>query len=382
MSVLPPLPALPTLRYSSAKDSGFAAALREQSQQYVSQTADHRYADLALWLKAALLASLTVTTYLFALHAQTPLGFIMPYTAFFFCTMLLAMNVFHDAAHHALCKSVTANAVLMRVVGIAIGIDPDSWQIRHVHYHHTYANVEHYDLDIEANAFLRQTPFQQWHPQYRYQHCYWPLIAAVSLPYLVWYADFADRFGATPLVTKPQIATWPARILFMLAKFTHLMLVLVIPALYLHGHGIGIGTVCAAYLGALMLVSCLLVAMILGTHWADADFFLPPENGKFAHTWYEHAFHTACDWLPRPRWLAYWLGGLNFHLTHHLFPTVSHRHYPCLAPMVEQLAQEYGLRYRSLQYAQLWRMQQKFLREMGSEPTQPSVVLDQSVARS
>jgi len=364
------------LRYSTAKESDFATALREQSQQYLSQAGDHRYADFSIWLKAFLLTSLTMTAYLFALHAQTLARFALPYAAFFFCTTLLAMNVFHDAAHHALCKSSAANAILMRIISIAIGIDPDSWQIRHVHFHHTYANVEHYDLDIEANAFLRQTPFQQWRPQYQYQHCYWPLIAALSLPYLVWYADWADRFGATPLVNKPQIATWPARITFVLAKLAHVMLALVLPALYLHEHGMGIAAVVTCYFVALMLVSCLLVAMILGTHWADADFFLPPENGRFTHTWYEHAFYTACDWLPRPRWLAYLLGGLNFHLTHHLFPTISHRHYRQLAPMVEQLARQHGLRYRSLEYSQLWCLQQTFLREMGRAPQMPGVVPD------
>jgi linoleoyl-CoA desaturase len=356
------------LRYSTARESGFASALREQSQQYLSQSQDHRYADFSLWMKAILLASLTIAAYMYALNAQTLPGFVLLYTAYFFCTTLLAMNVLHDAAHHALSKSATANAVLMRVIGIAIGIDPESWKIRHVQYHHTYANVEHCDLDIAANAFLRQTPFQQWRPQYRYQHCYWPLIAALSLPYLVWYADWADRFGAMPLASKPQITSLPARFTFVLAKLAHVMLVLVLPVLCLHGHDIGVATVVISYLAALMLVSCLLVAMILGTHWADADFFLPPASGKFLHTWYEHAFRTACDWCPRPRWLAYWLGGLNFHLTHHLFPTVSHRHYPHLAPMVAQLAQQYGLRYRSLDYVQLWRSQQKFLRDMGRTP--------------
>ena len=62
----------------------------------------------------------------------------------------------------------------------AAGRRSDYWRTRHVDYHHVYANVEHYDLDTEENGFFRQTPFQRWRPHMRYQHLYWPLIAALA----------------------------------------------------------------------------------------------------------------------------------------------------------------------------------------------------------
>ncbi|UNO25657.1 fatty acid desaturase [Pseudomonas amygdali] len=86
------------------------------------------------------------------------------------------------------------------------------------------------------------------------------------------------------------------------------------------------------------------------------------------HGWYRHNFATTCDWQTKPRWLHHVVGGLNFHLTHHLFPGWSHRHYPALANIIAELAPQYGMSYRCIDYRELLRQQRKFLRGMGQEP--------------
>jgi linoleoyl-CoA desaturase len=39
------------------------------------------------------------------------------------------------------------------------------------------------------------------------------------------------------------------------------------------------------------------------------------------------------------------VGGLNFQIEHHLFPTLSHVNYPAIAGVVEQTCREYGVPY-------------------------------------
>ena len=39
-------------------------------------------------------------------------------------------------------------------------------------------------------------------------------------------------------------------------------------------------------------------------------------------------------------------GGFNHHVTHHLFPSICHIHYPKLTPIIAQTCQEFGLDYR------------------------------------
>jgi len=365
------LTTLPPLRFKPARDSAFRRELRERADAYLADAATHRFADWRMWTKSLALAGLATLLYGLALSASSVATFMVCYVACLVTAMVLAMNSLHDGAHSAMFRTSRWNRLLARLVSVPVGVDTDFWTIRHVHFHHTYANVEAYDLDTEPNPFLRQTPFQAWSPQYRYQYLYWPLVAALSLPYLNWYGDWLDRFGKTPVAVHSRLQGWRGWAAFLGWKLAHVALVLALPIWLLHDAGIGWGVVLVAYLLGQMLASCALVALILGTHWAEVDFFQPGQDGSLPHDWYQHTFYTACDWTPKPRalrWLGYWLGGLNLHLTHHLFPTWNHRHYPALARIIAELAPRHGLVYRKIGYCELHASQQQFLRAMGQRP--------------
>lgn len=368
----PPSPALPPLRFQSARASAFRQALRDESESYLAQAGTRRFGDLALYLKGAVLLGLTALCYGLALRSNTAPLFCAWYIASLVLGMMLAMNTLHDAAHNAVFRSSRMNRVLLRLSSVPVGVDTDFWTIRHVHFHHTYANIEGYDLDTDPNPFLRQTPFHAWSPQYRYQHLYWPLVAALSLPYLNWYSDWLDRLGKTPVAAHSRLQGLRGALVFLFWKALHAAIVLGVPIWLMGQHGVGWGVVVAAYFVGQMIASCGLVALILGTHWAEVEFFQPGADGRMRHDWYQHTFHTTCDWSPRPRWLGYWLGGLNHHLTHHLFPTWSHRHYPALSRIVARLAAQHGLTYRELDYPQLLVSQQTFLKAMGRRPEKSS----------
>ncbi|HMC99735.1 MAG TPA: fatty acid desaturase, partial [Ferruginibacter sp.] len=38
-------------------------------------------------------------------------------------------------------------------------------------------------------------------------------------------------------------------------------------------------------------------------------------------------------------------GGLNFQIEHHLFPKISHIHYPAISKIIKQTCMEYGIPY-------------------------------------
>ncbi|AOZ49025.1 acyl-CoA desaturase [Chromobacterium vaccinii] len=353
------------LRFQSSAQLPFRIDLQRAAQAYLAERGDHRHADWRVGLKGAALAALSLACYALALRATTAWSFAPAYIAAIVMAMLLAMNTLHDAAHGALFRNARLNQWLTRAASLPMGIDADIWTRRHVHLHHTYPNIDGYDLDIEPNPFLRQTPFQDWAPQFRFQHRYWPLVAALSLPYLCWYGDWLDLLGKSKL---RKYDNQPVPVGgFLLSKLGHLVLLLALPWYFLPAGAIGWGGLLLCYLAGLMAASCFLVAMILGTHWAEVEFFRP-EGAEMPHTWHEHQFLTCCDWQPRPRALGHLLGGLHLHLTHHLFPAYSHRHYPALARIVEEQARRHGLPYRRIGYQGLWRAQQNFLRGMGRRP--------------
>ena len=365
---LPPLSFLPA---DQAGEAEFGRLLKQRAEAYLAAHGDHRYADGPRLAKATLLALASLAAYALSLLGTTPAGFVLAYLAAIFFCMLLNIDVNHDASHNVFLHSRTGNRVVGRLVTLLLGIDPDFWRVRHADYHHVYPNIEHYDLDTEENGFFRQTPFQQRRAYMRWQHRYWPLMAAMSLPWIAWVFDWRDRLGRTPLRDQKLLPGFAGWMLFLASKAGHLLLALVLPLLAARAHGIGSGWVFVAYALSLTASSLLLVFLLLGTHWAQAAFYQAPADGRMPHGWYAHNFATACDWLPTPRWLQWGMGGLNLHLTHHLFPGWHHRHYPALAAIVAQTAGECGHSYRCIGYRELLRAQQQFLRGLGQPDGAP-----------
>lgn len=358
----------PALIFDNQQDNAFARELKDATQQYLEDNKTHKYADLRFFAKLGFLLTLAIVFYLNCLHADSISSYALFFAGFMWTAMTLSMNSFHDASHGSVFRKPEHNRLLMAFVCVPMGTDPHYWALRHVHFHHTYPNIDGYDLDTEPNPALRQTPFQKWSPQYQYQHLYWPLVAAISLGYLCWVSDWLDRFGKTPLAKFSYLKQRRYWVQFFVLKFLHISVVFLIPLIALQNTYVQWWQILIVYLLTQAFVSWFLVITILGTHWAEVEFFNPAQNNKIPHSWHRHAFLTACDWQPRPRWINNWLGGLDLHLTHHLLPGYSNRHYAALADIVAALAQKHSLPYRRISYTQLFKLQQKFLKEMGAKP--------------
>jgi linoleoyl-CoA desaturase len=104
----------------------------------------------------------------------------------------------------------------------------------------------------------------------------------------------------------------------------------------------------------------------------DAD-FPQAEDGanRLPSTWAVHQVETTVDFARHNWFLTWYLGGLNFQIEHHLFPTICHIHYPRISSIVQKTCADYNVRYVSHDgvlavLASHWR----WLRRMGS-PSQP-----------
>ncbi|WP_059412913.1 fatty acid desaturase family protein [Cupriavidus basilensis] len=363
-----------TTRFWPTGESAFDIALREAAGAYLREAGDHRYANARHWMKGAVLLAAAAGSGALALTADGSMRFMVSYIACVMLFALLAVNVLHDAAHGTLVDPMRTSraasrhwqALIARVAALPLGIEPAYWRVRHVEFHHPYANIEGRDLDMEENFFLCQTPFQKRRAHHRCQHLYWPLIAALSMPYVGWVYDWSDRLGLTPVGKRRALRGAGGWLLFVATKLAHFALMLVLPAWILSRMGIGWSAALGTYVVAQMAASCLVVGLLLGTHWADVAFYREPPGGTMPHGRREHGLYTAVDWLPRPRWIGFWLGGLHRHATHHLFPSWHHRHCDALAALAAPIAARHGLPYRVLTYRELIAAQQRFLKRMGA----------------
>jgi linoleoyl-CoA desaturase len=74
---------------------------------------------------------------------------------------------------------------------------------------------------------------------------------------------------------------------------------------------------------------------------------LESNTGFIENDWFVHELQTTANFAKNNRILGWYIGGLNYQIEHHLFPHVSHIHYPKIAPIVEKTAQEFGYTYNA-----------------------------------
>jgi linoleoyl-CoA desaturase len=75
------------------------------------------------------------------------------------------------------------------------------------------------------------------------------------------------------------------------------------------------------------------------------DFPIPNETGNMEEAWAEHQMRTTANFASNCRVAAFFLGGLNRQIEHHLFPKVCHIHYGKIGKIVKETALEFNIPY-------------------------------------
>jgi linoleoyl-CoA desaturase len=91
---------------------------------------------------------------------------------------------------------------------------------------------------------------------------------------------------------------------------------------------------------------------------------------RIENEWAIHQVLTTANFAARNRIVTWMVGGLNYQIEHHLFPRISHVHYPALSRIVQETCARFGLPYN---YFPTTRMaiasHYRFMREMGRRPS-------------
>ncbi|MFZ1715232.1 MAG: fatty acid desaturase, partial [Saprospiraceae bacterium] len=54
---------------------------------------------------------------------------------------------------------------------------------------------------------------------------------------------------------------------------------------------------------------------------------------------------TTANFATKQKWHGWFWGGLNYQIEHHLFPKISHIHYPAISKIVKQTCKEFNVAY-------------------------------------
>jgi linoleoyl-CoA desaturase len=256
-------------------------------------------------------------------------------------TILIGFCVQHDANHGAYFRSRRFNHLMGWTADALLGFSSYAWRVKHNVAHHTYTNVDGYDDDISQTPFARLTPTQEPKWWYRLQHIYiWPLYSVMVLRWQTG-ADIAalirGRIGNSPMHTPRR---WDLAGL-VAGKAIFVCWAIVLPLLFYPWW-----VVAAGYVGYTMATSLVTATTFQLAHCVEeAGFVSAEELTANKRIWAVHEVETTVNFCPRNAFLTWVLGGLNYQIEHHLFPRVSHTHYPQIAEIVRRNAAKHGVRY-------------------------------------
>jgi linoleoyl-CoA desaturase len=254
----------------------------------------------------------------------------------------IGLNVEHDGSHQAYSNSPWVNRLMAMTLEL-IGGSSYVWHWKHVVFHHTYVNITGHDTDIDLGPLARLTPHQARRGYHRWQHLYlWPFYGLMAIKWQL-VGDFqkviTGRVTSRPF-PRPK---GEALLIFVAGKLVFAILAFGIP-LFLHSPAAALTYYGVASLAAGMVLS---VVFQVAHCVEEAAFPRPPADGDgFERAWAVHQVETTVDFARHDRVVTWLLGGLNFQIEHHLFPKLSHVHYPAIAPVVEAVCREFGIRYR------------------------------------
>ena len=355
------------IRFRQEADDPFYAVLKGRVDDHFRRTGKHRHADRTLWAKAALFAGLAAGSYALILWCPFTTWLLIPLAALYgVSTLLLGINLAHDAAHRSLVRTEWVNDVIQFICFTLVGVNAYLWQMRHTKSHHIFPNVNGCDIDIDENPFIRLSPNQPWRWYFQFQHLYAaPAYVFVAL-HTILFQDFVYLFKRQ-LANMIDIRHPPHQYaLFVLSKVLYFGITLALPMAVLP---VPWWQVLVGYLVMTAAASLVFVFLLIGTHFSEAAAFPATDaDGNLPHTWAEHNLLTACDWSPTSVWAHFFVGGVNAHTAHHLFPKVCHTHYRAIAGIIIQTADEFGLEYHRTNLIGIVRSHFAFLKKMGQQP--------------
>jgi linoleoyl-CoA desaturase len=110
---------------------------------------------------------------------------------------------------------------------------------------------------------------------------------------------------------------------------------------------LGFGTWLIGFLIISMVTGFLLSIVFQLAHTVEHTEFPMPEqpSNKIDNDWAIHQVATTANFATNNKLISWLVGGLNFQIEHHLFPKVSHIHYPAISKIIKQACEEHGIKY-------------------------------------
>ncbi|HML58321.1 MAG TPA: acyl-CoA desaturase [Ferruginibacter sp.] len=354
-----------TPKFANIKGSQFHHELKRRVQQYFQEKKKPMSGNATLYTKAIILFLIYFALYVHLVFFTPP-----TWLAIIECILMggataaIGFNVMHDGSHGSFSNSKMANKLAAFSANI-LGASGIMWNNKHNIIHHTYTNIDGVDDDIEIKPLLRMCSTQKKRWIHQFQHIYvWFLYTLLLLVWLFvsdYTKYFRQKIGDLPLKkmsVRDHIAFW-------VAKVGYAMMMIVIP-IYM----VGFVSWLVGFLVMTLFSGFVLSIVFQLAHTVEVTEFPTPaeDTNKLEAEWAVHQVQTTANFATRNKLYTWLLGGLNFQIEHHLFPKISHVHYPAISKIIKQTCQEFGIPYHEYpKMRQAIASHTNYLKKMGRE---------------
>jgi linoleoyl-CoA desaturase len=336
------VPKFPTVRPS------FHTVLKERVSDYFEQNKISTTGGWRIFSKAIILSVALVLLYIHLVFFTPAWYFgVLECILMGFVISFIGFNIMHDGAHGSFSNSPALNKFAAFTLNL-LGGSAFMWNMKHNVIHHAFTNVHEVDDDLNGSFLLRLSEHQKRYKVHSFQHIYFWVLYAQLYIFWIFFSDykkyFSGKIGDIPL----KKMKWQDHLIFWKSKALFLFIYIVIPIMFAGWLNWLIGFIAITWVaGVVLSIVFQLAHTVEHTHFPLPDVV----TGKMGDEWAVHQLKTTANFATSNKVISWFVGGLNFQVEHHLFPKISHVHYPAISKIVKQACEEYGVAYN--EYAKM-----------------------------
>ncbi len=259
----------------------------------------------------------------------------------------------HDAAHRQIFQSHKANEITALIMGTLIGGVSLAWWNNKHNKHHASPNTIGKDSDIAASVVHFYPPDKLPRSRFRqfmHQHQGWWFFPLLSVEMLNLHAQ-----GVQALVMRPGMKhrwTESVMILIRLGGYVALLFVFLSPGR------------AAAFLAVQLAVT----GMYLGTSFAASHIGMAilPHDSRI--DFFRRQVLTSRN-VAGGRVASFAMGGLNYQIEHHLFPSMPRPNLHKVRPIVQNFCANNDVAYNEVTILRAWYLVAAYLNKVGLSAT-------------
>jgi linoleoyl-CoA desaturase len=328
------------------KNAVFFQSLKVAIDNYFKEKNLKKTGNWTLYSKTIILFVVCISLYLTAICFSLPFfPIILIGSVLGVLCACIGFNVMHDANHGSYSSKNWVNNTLSLTLN-ALGGNSFIWRHKHNIIHHTYPNVDGIDDDIAKSPFIRMCSSQQWVPMHKIQHLYTPILYAISSMIWILFQDFEKYFKRKVHNTDLQKMKTADHVIFWISKILYIFFYIVLPIL-LTGWQQGLAFFISLHIGQGFTLA---IVFQLAHVVEETEFAFAPlnETTVIENEWAIHQLKTTSNFSPKSKVITWLAGGLNYQVEHHLFPRISHIHYPAMSNIVKQKCEEFNIPYNCI----------------------------------